>query len=511
MAKVQNTTPIATSIFTIKLSNIYECFTPAHRQPLKTPLNRHISKNPPNPKRITLEGFRKCPKMGTFAVNRGFRRISLKYKSLQNAAFFTPLFYKNREKCKTECKTFNEKDMKIGKITSQIIFDHHTTAHKKGVGYIEIRVTYNRKAYYFGTGIKCRKSEWVAGQVVNCPGAREMNERLAIIYSKVLAEINACLKEDRAIVPDEIRDKVYSVAEAQDGAVFIDWCRDQIPLLGVSAGTAKHYYPLINRLSDFGRIQKWDDLTVENICNFDVYLHSLTKPMSDARMKGGAENEKLSDAAVYNYHKTLKRLLNRACLFEKIEANPYWKLKGQFKRGEKESVEFLTREEMKRFEALQLPAGSPLDVAHDLFIFQMYTGLSYSDCQAFDLSQYKWDGKQWTNVGERIKTGVSYVSVLLPQVESVLKKYGWQVPKMENHEYNRYLKVLGPMANITTRMHTHLARHTFATQMLSNDVKIQNVSKMLGHKNITQTQRYAKVLAQDVKSDFEKVAKKLTK
>jgi site-specific recombinase XerD len=40
-------------------------------------------------------------------------------------------------------------------------------------------------------------------------------------------------------------------------------------------------------------------------------------------------------------------------------------------------------------------------------------------------------------------------------------------------------------------------------------VKIENLSKMLGHTNITQTQKYAKVMAQSVHDDFEMVAKKL--
>jgi site-specific recombinase XerD len=60
------------------------------------------------------------------------------------------------------------------------------------------------------------------------------------------------------------------------------------------------------------------------------------------------------------------------------------------------------------------------------------------------------------------------------------------------------------------KLHSHMGRHTFATMMLSKGAKIENVSRMLGHTNITQTQRYAKVLAKDVYDDFEKVAAKIS-
>lgn len=40
----------------------------------------------------------------------------------------------------------------------------------------------------------------------------------------------------------------------------------------------------------------------------------------------------------------------------------------------------------------------------------------------------------------------------------------------------------------------HAARHTYATTIcLSNGVSLETLSKMLGHKNITTTQIYAKV------------------
>lgn len=84
-----------------------------------------------------------------------------------------------------------------------------------------------------------------------------------------------------------------------------------------------------------------------------------------------------------------------------------------------------------------------------------------------------------------------------------------QAPKINNVQYNESLKVIGKALGIKTTLHSHLARHTFATRMLAMGAKIENVSKMLGHTNIKQTQRYAKVLAESVYDDFEMVRKKL--
>ena len=390
--------------------------------------------------------------------------------------------------------------MAITKITNSIVWDHRGRVPDGGRGQLEIRVTIARKSYYFGTGIKCRRSEFVAGQIVNCPGARQLNDRLAIIYSKVLACVNACIESGSQIDTEGIRKMVWQTSQSvNDEPTLITWIEQQVPMLNLADGTKKHYHTLIVRLIEYDKLRRWQDVTIENIYLWDAWLHQLKA------QDGG----RISDGGVFTYHKCLKALLNRAKDFGKISENPYVCLRGKFKRGEKESVEYLTEDEMRQFESIILPAGSMLDIAHDLFVFQMYTGLSFSDAQAFDINDYKWDGTRWSNTGERIKTGVPYVSSLLPPAVRVLEKYDMQVPRINNADYNHQLKALGLLAGIKTRLHSHLARHTFATYMLRNGAKIENVSRMLGHTNITQTQRYAKVLAQSVHDDFDMIAEKL--
>lgn len=392
---------------------------------------------------------------------------------------------------------------------------------------LEVRVTCQRRSIHVSTGIKVRRSEWVAGRVVGRLDAQMLNDRLAIIYNKVGAAVNDALQNNYPLDADEIKQRVWQVAEEHTNRdTLIEWCDEQIPMLNISEGAKKHYRALINRLEEYRLLRKFSDCTTEGICQFDAWLHSLrrpapmpapmpgtrplsSRPLSSIPVTYSRLGDGLSDAGVYNYHKCLKALLRRARLFGKIETNPYDLLRGEFKRGDVENIEFLTWDEMQRIVNLQVPEGSKLQRARDFFTFQMFTGLSYSDAMAFDFSQYRWNGSAWVYNGRRVKTGVPFVSQLLQPVVDVLERYGGQPPRMDNADYNHELKTIGLLAQSSLPLHSHLARHTFATWMLANGVKIENLRRMLGHKNIQQTMRYAKVLAQSVHDDYAMVEAKL--
>jgi integrase len=392
-------------------------------------------------------------------------------------------------------------------ITTDIVWDHRKRTKAGSEGPLEVRLTIDRKPYYINTGIKVRRNEFKAGMIVNRPDADTLRARLNIIYHKIEAEINAAINEGRKIDVADIKRQAWVLMEDESSSSFLEWCCEQVAQMTHSEGTLQHYQTMLSRLYDFDTIRRWKDITVENVCKWDAYLHTIAKPQSDGDKKAGKPVEYISDGAIFNYHKCLKALLNRAVLFDRLQQNPYDRLRGKFKRGDRERIDYLTDEEMETFESLHPVAGSKMAMARDLFVLQMYTGLSYSDTQDFDIGDYKLIDGVWRNTGERIKTGVAYVSQLLPPVVEILERYNWQVPRLDNSDYNMCLKALGMACGIERPLHSHMARHTFATWMLRHGVFIEHVSKMLGHTNITQTQRYAKIVAADIHDDFDRVAK----
>ena len=104
---------------------------------------------------------------------------------------------------------------------------------------------------------------------------------------------------------------------------------------------------------------------------------------------------------------------------------------------------------------------------------------------------------------------------LLPITEEIINKYKTHpycqvnnllLPVNSNQRYNSYLKEIAELCNINIELTSHRARHTFATTVtLENDVPIETVSKMLGHKNLRTTQIYAKVTRAKISNNMNEL------
>ena len=84
-------------------------------------------------------------------------------------------------------------------------------------------------------------------------------------------------------------------------------------------------------------------------------------------------------------------------------------------------------------------------------------------------------------------------------------------PRISNQKVNSYLREIAEVVGIDKKLTHHTARKTFATTiLLYNDVPIEVVSKLLGHSDISVTQRsYAQVLNKNISNHIGRLEKVL--
>lgn len=249
---------------------------------------------------------------------------------------------------------------------------------------------------------------------------------------------------------------------------------------------------------------KSNDFIVSKINGAYIYnLESFMKFESCYNGKIGIKNN-----SVVKYFKNLKTIFNYGIKMDLIDKNPFNKYDGKIKTTE---AVFLTNEELLQIEKKVFPFER-LEKVKDIFLFSCYTG--YAPVDACKLTKDNIikdsDNVLWLKTN-RQKTGTKANVPLLPAVINIIHKYedkeAGLIPKISNQKMNAYLKEIADIVGLNKNLTWYVARHTFATTVtLGNGIKIENVSAMLGHTTIRQTQHYAKVLDSNVSNDMKKIA-----
>ena len=68
---------------------------------------------------------------------------------------------------------------------------------------------------------------------------------------------------------------------------------------------------------------------------------------------------------------------------------------------------------------------------------------------------------------------------------------------------NKDLKTIEDKIELKKHISFHTSRHTFATWALRKGIRIEYVSKLLGHTNIKETQIYAKIVNEELEKAME--------
>lgn len=176
----------------------------------------------------------------------------------------------------------------------------------------------------------------------------------------------------------------------------------------------------------------------------------------------------------------------------------------------------LTADEFERLISAPIKYESQCFI-RDLFVFASFTGISYADLKQFtwkDIAREE-DGSLWISMS-RQKTSVPFHVKLLDIPIRIMEKYKGLAkddcvfPVLSQGRINYALKIIAKQCGIDKAICFHQSRHTFASQLcLSQGVPIESVSRMMGHRNIQTTQRYARVNNEKIGNDMKNLSKRL--
>ncbi|MBQ0080598.1 MAG: integrase catalytic domain-containing protein [Alistipes sp.] len=166
-------------------------------------------------------------------------------------------------------------------------------------------------------------------------------------------------------------------------------------------------------------------------------------------------------------------------------------------------MDFLTTEEIEKIRDTDFKNES-INRIRDLFIFQASSGLSY--CDMFTLVpedfQMNQDGHMYIHK-RRAKTNIFFTSVILPDGEDIVEKYDFKLPVISNNKYNAYLKFIKDICEIDKPLHTHIARHTYATRCINAGIRLEVVQKLMGHTTTRQCLHYAKLVEKNIVDEVQ--------
>lgn len=157
--------------------------------------------------------------------------------------------------------------------------------------------------------------------------------------------------------------------------------------------------------------------------------------------------------------------------------------------------EYLTLEELRLVSAVTWKRP----VVKKAFLFGCLTGLRYSDIKALKWGDIVSRGEFDRIIFRQQKTSSIEYMDIAPQASQLLGDRGRgddfvfeNLPTLST--INTIISEATEEAGIDKHITFHCSRHTFAVMMLDLGTDIYTVSKLLGHKDISTTQIYAKVL-----------------
>lgn len=362
--------------------------------------------------------------------------------------------------------------------------------NRYGLAPIEVSVVCDKVRTYINLPMRIAPDEF--NKKMCSKKGNELLDYVSSIRVKLNKHISEMQLQDIQITPSSLKEffkygsvqkVVYTLGDLSKDFLAFVYKKGEVN--EITSGVVRKYELAIGRFNDyFGSDTDIDKVTPMGIENFKLEL----KKMGYEGTTIACSLAKIKSAFIYAINN------------DKITTNPFAKVVIGRKTKDVEKLDF---EDVAVIRDKSFVGR--LEQVRDLFLFQCYTALSYSDMANIVKSDIKENEGMYYIRKPRVKTKVVFFTVLTDEALEILHKYDYKLPILSNQKYNSYLKEIGDICNIRMKLHSHLARHTAATMMLNKGLPIEVVARVLGHTNTQQTRHYAKLIDKSVLEAFKKL------
>ena len=392
-----------------------------------------------------------------------------------------------------------------------------------------MRVNFASKRIEFTTGYRIDAAKWDSDKqrVRNgCTNklkqsASEINASLLGYYTEVQEIFKKFEVEEIMPTPEQIKEAFNALHRP-------------IEEVKPRKSTPNAFYKVFDEfVRDCGRQNDWTDSTYEKFAAVKNHLMNFRDELTfDFFDEKGLNDyvtylrdvKEMRNSTIGKQLSFLKWFLRWAFKKGLHQNNAYDSYKPKLKSTQKKII-FLTWEELNKLREFEIPAAKQaLDWVRDVFLFQCFTGLRYSDVFNLRKSDIKGDHIEVTTV----KTSDSLIIELSNHSKAILDKYkdvafedDKVLPVITNQKMNDYLKELAELAGIDEPVRqtyyrgneridevtpkyallgTHAGRRTFICNALALGIPPQVVMKWTGHSDYKAMKPYIDI-ADDIKAN----------
>lgn len=256
--------------------------------------------------------------------------------------------------------------------------------------------------------------------------------------------------------------------------------------------TANNYISLARQVEDYSGTKT----TFRHVDK--AYCAGFIDYLKTAKSKSKTSHALLNENTQFGYVLLLSTVINAAVADDVLSLNPLHQIKPENKpKKHRSEITYLTADELKMLEKAEYLSPH----VKQAFLFSCYTGLRFSDVESLTWGRLQTDNNGGTVISHVQRKTNKQEYLPIPQKaaeflpDRAKKKDTDKVFCLSSGGYvNLHLKAWAALAGLDKHLTFHVARHTYATRLLSLGAPIEAISKNLGHSEIRTTQRHYAVV-----------------